>query len=107
MSVSAFARVLDMPQTTMSSYFNGLRKPSVELVERICVRCRVSADWLLGLSDVRDYTKSAAPTVAPLFPKKNLERLSPRSDADLLAEIRALKARVKALEESRPAFACG
>lgn len=106
MSTSAFARMLDMPQTTLNSYFNGIRKPSVELVKRICVKCGCTADWLLGLSDVRDYTKPSAPSAAPPQTKKNLGRLSMQSDADLLDEIRALKARVAALE-SQPAFACG
>lgn len=52
-SVSAFARHLEMPQTTLNSYVLGLRKPSVELVERICLKCKVTSDWLLGLTDLR------------------------------------------------------
>ena len=106
MSTSAFARMLDMPQTTLNSYFNGIRKPSVELVKRICVKCGCTADWLLGLSDVRGLAQTAAPSAAPPQPKKNFDRLMPRSEADLMAELRALKARVAVLE-SQPAFACG
>ena len=42
-----------MPQTTLNSYVLGLRKPSVELVERICLKFKLTSDWLLGLSDQR------------------------------------------------------
>ena len=64
MSVSAFARLLEIPQKTMDVYINGEHKPSVELILRVCAKFGVSADWLLGLSDVRTPVKEAAPTVA-------------------------------------------
>lgn len=60
-SVSAFARYLEMPQKTVDTYINGQRKPSVEFVMRICSKCHVSADWLLGLSEVREASQSPAP----------------------------------------------
>lgn len=106
MSVAAFARYIGIPQKTLDSCIKGERKPSVEILMHVCARCACSADWLLGLSDVRDYTNSAAPSAAPPQPKKNFDRLMPRSEADLMAELRALKARVAVLE-SQPAFACG
>ena len=52
-SVSAFARYLEMPQKTVDTYINGERKPSVEFIMRVCSKCHVTSDWLLGLSDVR------------------------------------------------------
>lgn len=52
-SVSAFARYLEMPQKTVDTYIKEQRKPSVEFVTRVCSKCHVSADWLLGLSDRR------------------------------------------------------
>lgn len=52
-SVSAFARYLEMPQKTVDTYIKEQRKPSVEFVMRVCSKCHVSADWLLGLSDQR------------------------------------------------------
>ena len=52
-SVSAFARYLEMPQKTVDTYIKEQRKPSVEFVTRVCSKCHVSADWLLGLSDQR------------------------------------------------------
>ena len=102
MSTSAFARMLDMPQTTLNSYFNGIRKPSVELVKRICVKCGCTADWLLGLSDARDYTKPSAPVA---LPRPITAKLTPDTTA-LMQQINDLTARVKALE-SQPSYACG
>ena len=42
-----------MAQTTLNSYLSGDRKPSIELIKRICANFHVSADWLLGLTDDR------------------------------------------------------
>ena len=105
-SVSAFARRLEIPQKSLDCYIKGEHKPSVDLLLRVSTKCGVSADWLLGLSDERGLAQTAAPSAVPPQTKKNLGRLSMQSDADLLAEIRALKARVAALE-SQPAYACG
>lgn len=100
-SVSAFARRLAMPQNTLDCYMRGVRKPSVELLTRVCDTCQVSADWLLG----RDLSKATVRNRAP----KTLPPLPARSDAALLAELEDLKRRVSALEkpQTRPAFACG
>ena len=106
MSQTDFALKLGVKQTSYSSWERGIKDPLAQTLAQIANTLGVSADWLLGLSDVRDYTNSAAATAAQQQPKKNLGRLSMQSDADLLAEIRALKARVAALE-SQPAFACG
>lgn len=106
MSTSAFARVLDMPQTTLNSYFQGIRKPSVELVERICVKCGVSADWLLGLTEARDYTRNYTKLPAPTSPPPPIEeKFNPETIA-LMQQIRNLESRIKALE-TQPTFACG
>ena len=48
MNVSEFARFLGMKQQTLDNYIKG-RIPSVEFVVRLCSKCCVSADWLLGL----------------------------------------------------------
>ena len=105
MSQTDFALKLGVKQTSYSSWERGIKDPLAQTLAQIANTLGVSADWLLGLSDVRDYTNSAAPTVAPPQTKKIIGRTSPRSEADLLAEIRALRARVDALESS-PAFAC-
>lgn len=100
-SVSAFARRLGMPQNTLDCYMRGVRKPSVELLTRVCDTCQVSADWLLG----REPSKATVPDRA----LETLPPLAARSNAALLAELDELKRRVSALEKSQTslAFACG
>lgn len=105
-SVSAFARRLAMPQNTLDCYMRGTRKPSVELLTRVCDTCGVSADWLLGRDTVNDVSRGAFPSQPTVRPTK----IQPaREEASLLDEIAALKRRVAALEKSQtsPAFACG
>ncbi len=59
-TVTAFARYLEIPQNTLDCYIKGRRKPSVELVLRVCKKCAVSADWLLGLSEDRSGVQGAS-----------------------------------------------
>ena len=49
MNVSEFARFVGLNQKSFDCYIKGERKPSVELVMAVCLKCDVSADWLLGL----------------------------------------------------------
>ena len=108
-SVAALARRIGIKQNTFDLYIKGRRKPSVELVFSIIHNCGVSFEWLFGLSDERAPSQVNALKQSPLSTVHSQTRgaaLAPRSDSDLLAEIRALKARVAALE-SQPAFACG
>ena len=86
-SVSAFARYLEMPQKTVDTYIKEQRKPSVEFVVRVCSKCGVSADWLLGLSDDRGGSQSAAP--APVVTKKRQSAMNP--NADLSFELAAIR----------------
>lgn len=51
-SVSAFARLADIPQPSMDKYLKG-RLPSIDILIRISTRFGVSTDWLLGISDDR------------------------------------------------------
>ena len=107
-SVSAFARYLEMPQKTVDTYIKDQRKPSVEFVVRVCSKCGVSADWLLGLSDDRGGSKSAAPMT--LVTKKRQTLLEPQDE--ILIKFAALEKRVKELESSairylnQPTAAC-
>ena len=51
----------DMVGTSRQSvgyYLNGDRVPDSETLSHICKNCNVSADWLLGLSDVRTPEKN-------------------------------------------------
>ena len=86
-SVSAFARHLEMPQTTLNSYVLGRRKPSVELIKRICLKCGVTSDWLIGISDERDGSQSAAPKQT--VTKKRQPTMNP--NADISFEIAAIR----------------
>ncbi len=90
-------------------YEKGQSLPGARVIIKLCQYYGVSADWLLGLADVRDVAQITTSTQA----QESLGRspvcgvaLTPQSDPDLVAEIRALKARVAALE-SQPTFACG
>ena len=58
-SVNSLAIALEMAQTTLNSYLSGKRKPSIELIKRICANYQVSADWLLGLTDEHGGVSSA------------------------------------------------
>lgn len=94
-SVTAFARYLELPQNTVDCYVKGRRKPSVELVTRVCKKCGVSADWLLGLSDTREPSEGAAPAKAlPIGSRKNPFA----AETDILTEIAAMKRRMERLE---------
>lgn len=54
MSNTEFAAFLGMSRQTVGFYCNGDRIPDAEGLKEIAVKCNVSADWLLGMSDVRD-----------------------------------------------------
>lgn len=107
-SVSAFARYLEMPQKTVDTYIKDQRKPSVEFVVRVCSKCGVSADWLLGLSEDRGGSQSAAPM--KMVTKKRQTLLDPQDE--ILIKFAALEKRVKELESSairylnQPTAAC-
>ena len=107
-TVTAFARYLEIPQNTLDCYIKGRRKPSVELVLRVCKKCGVSSDWLLGLSEDRGGVHSAAPT--PQVTKSRQKVCEPQFD--YLTKFAALEQRVKALEAAaiielnRPTAAC-
>ncbi len=107
-SVSSFARFLEMPQKTVDTYINGQRKPSVEFIMRVCSKCHVSSDWLLGLSDDRGDSQSAAPMT--MVTKKRQTLLEPQDE--ILIKFAALEKRVKELESSairylnQPSAAC-
>lgn len=120
-SVSAFARYLEMPQKTVDTYIKGERKPSAEFILRVCAKCDVSADWLLGLSDSRDRREapsrtatadptvarisscgisSCAPSASPALTLRRAARPAEPTLADVMAELQSLKRRVNALESS-------
>ena len=52
-SNTEFAEFLGMSRQTVGFYCNGNRVPDAVALRQIVEKCQVSADWLLGLSDVR------------------------------------------------------
>ena len=52
-SIVAFAEFLGTSRQSLGYYLNGERIPDAAMIKKICERCEVSADWLLGLSDVK------------------------------------------------------
>lgn len=96
--VTEFARKLGIPQATVDRYLKGQRSPNGEAVVKICRSAGVTADWLLGLSDVRDHTDATArnPPAEPPSPSAPCQYCTSK-DAVIAAQretIDALKASV-------------
>ena len=53
-SITQFSKQLEMKRQSVDRYYNGDRCPDAPALAWICERMGVSADWLLGLSDVRE-----------------------------------------------------
>ena len=48
-----FAKFLGMSRPTVGFYENGDRIPDLKVIINICEKCGVTADWLLGISDIK------------------------------------------------------
>lgn len=51
--IVSFASLIGTSRQSLGYYLNGERLPDAQMIGQICERCKVSADWLLGLSDVK------------------------------------------------------
>ncbi|WP_066715695.1 helix-turn-helix domain-containing protein [Clostridium sp. Marseille-P299] len=49
-----FADAVHITTATLSSYENGIKKPSLSVLADIAERYTVSIDWLCGMSDIMD-----------------------------------------------------
>ncbi len=58
MTQGQFAEKLGISRPTVGLYESGARIPDAEVLRDIATRCDVSADWLLGLSEMRSPDKS-------------------------------------------------
>lgn len=52
LTTTAFAEKLGLSRQTIGFYINGDRIPDILTLRQICEKCDVSADYLLGLSDI-------------------------------------------------------
>lgn len=52
-SITQFAKILGMNRQSVDRYYNNQRIPDAKALAQICEKMNVSADWLLGLSDIR------------------------------------------------------
>lgn len=65
-----FAKRVGLTRNTVAAYYNGyISWPTSEAIRKICASCKVSADWLIGLSSVRE------PDRKTLDPDKIVEAL--------------------------------
>jgi len=55
MTQKDFSEIVGCTSTTLSAYENTLKKPSLDIVRDIAVKCHVSIDWLCGLTDRESY----------------------------------------------------
>lgn len=87
----AFARAAGLNSASVYLYLNGDFIPRLDVFCRVCVNLRVSADWLLGLSEYqrRDLDYAMPADLKGLIPKR-LEILSMeyRTVADFQRAIR-------------------
>lgn len=66
LSQSEFAKSVGTTQTTLSSYENTNKTPSLEIVKAIAEKYNVSIDWLCGLSEKKS-PSTAIETYSDLF----------------------------------------
>lgn len=56
---SQFGDLINVAQTTLSSYENGSKTPNIYTLYNIAKKCNISIDWLCGLSNIhktKDFT---------------------------------------------------
>ena len=75
------AKELGISQALLSHYENGAREPGLDFVRRACAYYGVSADYLLGLSDLPCGAGDAARALAELT--AGLDALREQSQARL------------------------
>lgn len=66
MSAPEFATVISVSRQTVNFYLRGERIPDAETLCRICERCGVSADWLLGIPGPAVQKEKTMPTADEL-----------------------------------------
>lgn len=91
MSNTEFAEFLGISRQTVGFYCNGERIPDALGLKSIAEKCDVSADWLLGRSDLV-YKESNEETAKTLeLPERFISELRFILDRSLVYEVNALK----------------
>lgn len=72
MTQGEFADFLNVSRPTVGFYENGARVPDAIVLRQIAEKCGVSADWLLGLTDV----KSSDPDIRTMSEKLHLSEVA-------------------------------
>ena len=85
LSQRSAAADLNISQALLSHYENGAREPGLDFVRRACVYYGVSADYLLGISELPGGTDAAQRALAEL--NAGLNALTERS-RELLEEMK-------------------
>jgi len=76
MSVAKFADHCGVSRSSMQYYLDGDRNPDSVRIKKICDACSVSADWLLGTSDIRSLSVDAQIAVKYSgLPENMIERI--------------------------------
>jgi transcriptional regulator with XRE-family HTH domain len=85
---SEFAELLGISRPTVGFYESGERIPDAITLGRIARICNVSADWLIGLSDVKSVERNIQVAAATLGisgkAAENLARISTEAEDDNL-----------------------
>lgn len=63
LSNTDFAKFLEMSRQTVGFYLNGERVPDALTLIKIAEKCNVSADWLLGLTNIQNPDTNIASTI--------------------------------------------
>lgn len=59
-----FGKPYSLKKSTVSQYESGSSRPDDELKKRIALDYNVSLDWLMGLTDIRNYVDDPDITIA-------------------------------------------
>ena len=82
MSATAMAKKAGISPAAMNFYLAGDRRPDLEALYKICSSFNCSADWLLGLTDVRSSSQDIQTVVTTLGISETFVEKQKNLDAD-------------------------
>ena len=81
-----FAAHLGISRQTVGFYLNGDRIPDALVLRQIAERCSVSADWLLGLSDIKGIYENEQTAASLKLPESFVQKVCFVLDYGLTSE---------------------